>query len=78
VAAIGEVRRARLGLLEMEALPLLRGIADGSLDPSDHTVRDQCARHAATLRRALVDRAAPTKLDLYHRAVEDGHLPSPP
>jgi two-component system, NarL family, nitrate/nitrite response regulator NarL len=23
-------------------------------------------------------RAAPTKLDLYHRAVEDGHLPSPP
>lgn len=59
VAAIGEVRRARLGLLEMEALPLLRGIADGTRDPSDHTVRDQCARHAATLRRALVDRVAP-------------------
>lgn len=59
VAAIGEVRRARLGLLEMEALPLLRGIADGTLDPSDHKVRDQCGRHAATLRRALVDRVAP-------------------
>ena len=27
---------------------------------------------------ALANRAAPTKLDLYHRAVEDGHLPSPP
>jgi len=27
---------------------------------------------------AQAHRAAPTKLDLYHRAVEDGHLPSPP
>jgi two-component system nitrate/nitrite response regulator NarL len=27
---------------------------------------------------ALANRAAPTKLDLYYRAVEDGHLPSPP
>jgi len=58
VAAIGEVRRARLDLLEVEALPLLRGIADGTLDPSAPAVRDQCARHAATLRRALVDRVA--------------------
>ena len=56
-AAIGEVRRDRLGLLEMEALPLLRGIADGTLDPSDGAVRTRCAEHAATLRRALVDRA---------------------
>jgi hypothetical protein len=56
VAAIGEVRRGRLGLLEMEALPLLRGIADGTLDPAEGTVRRQCAQHAETLRRALVDR----------------------
>jgi hypothetical protein len=56
-AAIGEVRRGRLGLLEMEALPLLRGIADGALDPADEAVRKRCAEHAATLRRALVDRA---------------------
>jgi hypothetical protein len=55
-AAIGEVRRGRLELLEMEALPLLRGIAGGTLDPADGAVQDQCARHAATLRRALVDR----------------------
>jgi hypothetical protein len=55
-AAIGEVRRGRLELLEMEALPLLRGIADGTLDPADGAVRDQCAEHAATLRRALMDR----------------------
>lgn len=27
---------------------------------------------------AEANRAAPTKVDLYHRAVEDGHLPSPP
>jgi len=58
VAAIGEVRQSRLGLLEREALPLLRGIADGTLDPSDRAVRDRCARHAATLRRALVDRTS--------------------
>jgi hypothetical protein len=57
VAAIGEVRRSRLGLLELEALPLLRGIADGTLDPADEAVRRRCAEHAATLRRALVDRA---------------------
>jgi hypothetical protein len=58
VAAIGEVRRDRLGLLEMEALPLLRGIADGTLDPSDSAVRRRCAEHAATLRRALVDQTS--------------------
>jgi hypothetical protein len=56
VAAIGEVRRGRLALLELEALPLLRAIADGTLDPSDRAVRRRCAEHAATLRRALMDR----------------------
>ena len=30
------------------------------------------------IRPRQAGRAAPTKLDLYHRAVEDGHLPSPP
>jgi hypothetical protein len=44
-------------LLEVETLPLLRGIADGTLDPADGAVRRRCAEHAATLRRALVDRA---------------------
>jgi hypothetical protein len=57
VAAIGEVRRGRLGLLEMEALPLLRGIASGDLDPADGAVRRRCAAHAASLRGALVGRA---------------------
>jgi signal transduction histidine kinase len=55
VAAVREDRRQRLSLLELEALPLLRGIADGSLDPADGQVRDRCARHAAELRRALAD-----------------------
>jgi hypothetical protein len=41
----------------MEALPLLRGIADGTLDPSADEVRQQCARHAAVLRHSLADRA---------------------
>ncbi len=55
-AAVHEDRRERLALLEVEALPLLRGIADGKLDPADAEVRERCARHAATLRRALTDR----------------------
>jgi hypothetical protein len=57
VAAIREDRRERLAVLEMEALPLLRGIADGTLDPADSAVRERCAQHAATLRRSLTDRA---------------------
>ena len=54
--AVHEDRRERLAVLEVEALPLLRGIADGTLDPADSEVRKRCARHAATLRRALTDR----------------------
>jgi len=46
-------RRSRLARLEREALPLLRGIADGRLDPADAGVREQCARHAAALRHSL-------------------------
>jgi hypothetical protein len=56
-AAVLEDRRRRLAVLEAEALPLLRGIADGTLDPGDSEVRDRCARHATMLRRVLVDRA---------------------
>jgi hypothetical protein len=56
MAAVHEDRRERLALLEVNALPLLRGIADGTLDPADSEVREHCAAHAATLRRALVDR----------------------
>ena len=60
VAAVRDDRRARLALLELEALPLLRGIADGTLDPVDDEVRERCARHAAVLRRALTDRPPDT------------------
>ena len=56
MAAVQEDRRGRLALLEVDALPLLRGIADGTLDPADSEVRERCAAYAATLRRALVDR----------------------
>lgn len=51
--AIGQERRTRLAVLEKEALPLLRGIADGTLDSTADDVRDRCARHAAVLRHAL-------------------------
>jgi hypothetical protein len=56
-AAVREDRGERLALLEAEAMPLLRGIADGSLDATDPAVRERCGRYAATLRRALTDRA---------------------
>jgi len=56
-AAIKQERRGRLAVLEEEALPLLRGIADWTLDPADPGVREQCARHAAVLRDALTDGA---------------------
>jgi signal transduction histidine kinase len=54
--AVRDDRRRRLALLEADALPLLRGIADGTLDPASREVRERCARHAATLRSALADR----------------------
>ena len=56
-AAVQQDRRSRLALLEVEALPLLHGIADGTLDPADADVRERCARHAAALRHSLTDRA---------------------
>jgi signal transduction histidine kinase len=55
--AVVEDRRSRLALLEVEALPLLRGIADGTLDPTARDVRERCARLAAALRHSLSDRA---------------------
>ena len=66
VAAVRADRRRRLTLLEAEALPLLRGIGDGTLDPADPAVRERCARHAADLRRVLADqsRAAGLLADL--------------
>ena len=51
--AISNERRSRLAVLEKEALPLLRGIADGTLDATAAEVRDRCARHAAILRHSL-------------------------
>lgn len=56
-AAVQEDRRHRLALLEAEALPLLRAIADGALSPAAGGVRERCAQHAAALRHSLTDRA---------------------
>jgi hypothetical protein len=52
-AAISQERRDRLTVLEKEALPLLRAIADGTLDPAEQAVRQECAQHAAALRHSL-------------------------
>ena len=43
---------------------------------SEETVKQYLGR--VREKYALAGRAAPTKLDLYYRAVEDGHLPPPP
>jgi two-component system, NarL family, nitrate/nitrite response regulator NarL len=43
---------------------------------SEATVKQYLAR--VRQKYALAGRAAPSKLELYHRAVEDGHLPPPP
>ena len=56
-AAIAQERQRRLAVLEREALPLLRGIADGTLDATAAEVSDRCARHAAALRHSLTGRA---------------------
>jgi hypothetical protein len=56
-AAIKQERDSRLAVLEQEALPLLRAIADGTLDPTGEGVREQCERHATVLRRALTESA---------------------
>jgi len=55
LAAVREDRQRRLSLLEVAALPLLRAVADGTLNPADARVRQRCARHAAEIRRALAD-----------------------
>jgi two-component system, NarL family, nitrate/nitrite response regulator NarL len=43
---------------------------------SEETVKQYLGR--VREKYALAGRAAPTKLELYYRAVEDGHLPPPP
>jgi hypothetical protein len=61
--AIRADRRERLALLETEALPLLRGIAKGTLDPADPDIQRQCGRYAATLRRSLAGQPAGESAD---------------
>ena len=79
-SAIGEDRRRRLAVLELQVLPLLRGISDGSLDPAAPAVKEQCAQRAAMLRRALsVSTGAPggllTAFDPVLRAAGERGVP---
>jgi hypothetical protein len=92
-AAIQQERQSRLAVLEQEALPLLRGIADGTLDPAEQGVREECARHAAILRHSLsggapggelvaglehVLRAAAPELPMPVQVIGDPGTPQPP
>ncbi len=58
--AIGEQAQAdyerRYARLRAEAVPLLSGLADGSLDPNDDQVRDRCAIEAARMRVLFAER----------------------
>jgi hypothetical protein len=66
VAAVRADRRRRLGVLEMEALPLLRGIAEGSVEPADPGVRERCARLSAdmTALRSAAARGLPVEVQV--------------
>ena len=68
------VQETRTLRLYATGLPI-KGVAR-RLGISEETAKQYVRR--AREKYAQADRAAPTKLDLYHRAVEDGHLPSPP
>jgi DNA-binding NarL/FixJ family response regulator len=73
--------RPSLSQQELRALQLyatgmpLKSVAR-KMTISDETVKQYLGR--VREKYALAGRAAPTKVELYHRAVEDGHLPPPP
>jgi len=73
--------RPGLSPQEMRALQLyatglpLKSVAK-RMTLSEETVKQYLGR--VREKYALAGRAAPTKLELYYRAVEDGHLPPPP
>lgn len=53
--ALHEFRQRRFDDLSRSALPLLRGLADGHLDPDDAGVQRACAVEAARMRRLFAE-----------------------
>jgi signal transduction histidine kinase len=51
-------REHRYAELDTTTVPLLKGLADGKLDPAEEQVRRQCAAEAARMRRLLTEDAA--------------------
>lgn len=47
--------RERYSALQATTVPLLAGLADGDLDPSDECVRERCALEATRVRRLLAE-----------------------
>lgn len=68
--AVHRDRRRRHQHLEAETLPLLRGIASGTLDPRAAIVRRACVVQATLLRRRLATSAQPGYLDRLETAIE--------
>ncbi len=54
-ARIHENRQERFATLDESAGPLLRGLADGTLDPADEKVQRACAIEAARMRRLFAE-----------------------
>jgi two-component system, NarL family, nitrate/nitrite response regulator NarL len=72
--------RPELSQQELRALQLYAaGLPSKSVARRMSIGEDTVKQYLSRVRQkyALAGRAAPSKLDLYHRAVEDGHLPPP-
>jgi hypothetical protein len=76
-AAVTSERRGRLAVLEQEALPLLRAIADGTLDAADESVRARCARHAAALRHSIAGHSIAGHSTAEHQTAEHSTVGHP-
>ncbi|WP_433228150.1 hypothetical protein [Actinomadura formosensis] len=70
IAEVAAARRARYREARRLIVPILRGLADGTLDPADPSTRQRCAVAEAMLRRLMTRQE-----DLPHpllRGLEDG------
>jgi hypothetical protein len=72
--AVAEDRRRHLSALQTGALPLVRAIAGGVLDPDDAGVRRRCAAEARALRNALAHERHDDDFFFGLRGLDDTHI----